>query len=50
MRSAIGVEKKFSSRVEKESRGTLWQRSTRESMPTRARMVPKEGSGFVLNL
>jgi len=50
MRSAVGVEKEFSDRVEEESRGTLWQRSTRESISTRARIVHEEGSGFVLNL
>jgi len=40
MRStARRVEKEFSSGVEKESRGTLWRRSTRGSTPTRVRIV-----------
>ena len=48
MRStARRVEKEFSSRVEEESRGTLWQRSARESMPTRVRMVHRASNSDI---
>jgi len=44
MRSATkNMENKFGGRIEEESRGALWQRDTRESIPTRVRMV-HEGS------
>ena len=39
MRGTARVEKEFGSRVKKEGGGTLWQRSTRESMPTGVRVV-----------
>jgi len=39
MRSIARMEKEFSSKTKEKSRRTLWQRSTRESMPTRVRIV-----------
>jgi len=44
------VEKEFGSRVEKENREILWQRSARESMPIKIRMVYKGSSSFVPNI
>jgi len=39
MRSTARIEEEFGRRIEKESRGTSWQRSARESTPTGVRMV-----------
>jgi len=39
MRSTARMEEEFSGRIEKENRETLWQRSARESIPTRVRVV-----------
>jgi len=39
MRSIARVEKELSGKIEKEGRGTLWQRSTRKGMPTGIRIV-----------
>ena len=50
MRSIARVEKEFGNRVEKENRGILWQRNTRESMPIKIRVVYKESSSFVPNI
>ena len=38
-RSTARIKEEFSGRIGEKSRGTLWQRSTRRSMPTGVRMV-----------
>jgi len=45
--TARNIEKKFGGRIEKESRGVLWQRGARESNPTRVRMVHKGGDSDI---
>ena len=46
-RSAARVEEKLGGRVEKENRGTLWQRSTKGSMPIGIRMVYERSNSNV---
>jgi len=46
-RSTARMEEEFGRRIEKESKGTLWQRSTRESMPTRVRVVYGESNSNI---
>ena len=47
MRDIARIEEKFSGRVKEESRGALWQRSARESIPIRIRMVHKRSDSDV---
>jgi len=47
MRSAARVEEELGGRVEKENRGTLWQRSTRGSMPIGIRVVYERSNSNV---
>ena len=47
MRGIARVEEEFSSRVEKESRGALWQRSARRSTPTGVRIVHKRSNSDI---
>jgi len=48
--TARKVKEEFSGRIEEKSRGTLWQRNTRGSMPTRVRVVHREGNSVVPGL
>lgn len=49
-RSTARMEKKFSGRVKKANKRTLWQRCTRRSMPTRTRVVHRGSSSLISNL
>jgi len=50
MRSTARMEKEFSSRVKEASKGALWQRCARKSMPTRTRVVHRGSSSLISNL
>ena len=49
-RSTARMEKEFSGRVKEASKGALWQRCTRRSMPTRTRVVHRGSSSLIFNL
>jgi len=45
--SIARMKEEFGRRIEEESRGTLWQRSARGSMPTRVRVVHRGSNSNV---
>jgi len=47
MRDIARIKEEFSGRVKEESKGALWQRSARESMPIRIRIVHKRSDSNV---
>jgi len=47
IRSAARVKEEFSSRVEEESRGALWQGDAKRSIPTRVKMVHERSNSNV---